>query len=74
LIQRNKLPVYLVYPSLRVGKGMLRMTLFDYVAIGVLIFLFVRMQQPEDREALERLTQIWEKLADVRARHPELAA
>ena len=39
LIQRNKLPVYLMYPSLRVGEGMLRMTLPDYVAIGVLIVL-----------------------------------
>jgi hypothetical protein len=25
-----------------------------------------RMQRPEDRDALERLAQIWEKLADVR--------
>ena len=41
LIQRNKLPVYLMYPSLRVGEGMLRMTLLDYVAIGVLIILIV---------------------------------
>jgi len=31
-----------------------------------------RMQRPEDRDALERLAQIWEKLADVRAHHPEL--
>jgi len=31
-----------------------------------------RMQQPEDRDALDRLAQIWEKLADVRERHPEL--
>ena len=41
LIQRNKLPVYLMYPSLRVGEGMLRMTLPDYVAIGVLIVLIM---------------------------------
>ena len=41
LIQRNKLPVYLIYPSLRVGEGMLRMTLPDYVTIGVLIVLIV---------------------------------
>ena len=31
-----------------------------------------RMQPPEDRDALERLAQIWEKLADVREHHPEL--
>ena len=31
-----------------------------------------RMQRPEDRDALERLAQIWEKLADVREHHPEL--
>ena len=30
------------------------------------------MQQPEDRDALERLAQIWEKLADVREHHPKL--
>ena len=30
-----------------------------------------RMQRPEDRNALERLAQIWEKLADVREHHPE---
>ena len=30
------------------------------------------MQQREDRDALERLAQIWEKLADVREQHPEL--
>jgi hypothetical protein len=41
LIQRNKPPVYLVYPSLRVGEGVLRMTLPDYVAIGVLIVLIL---------------------------------
>ena len=41
LIQRNKPHVYLVYPSLRVGEGVLRMTLPDYVAIGVLIVLIV---------------------------------
>ena len=41
LIQRNKPSVYLVYPSLRVGEGVLRMTLPDYVAIGVLIVLIV---------------------------------
>ena len=28
--------------------------------------------QPKDRDALERLAQIWEKLADVREHHPEL--
>jgi hypothetical protein len=31
-----------------------------------------RMLRPEDRVALERLAQIWEKLADVREHHPEL--
>jgi hypothetical protein len=31
-----------------------------------------RMLRPKDRQALERLAQIWEKLADVRERHPEL--
>ena len=31
-----------------------------------------RMQWPEDRDALERLAQIWEKLADVREHHPDL--
>ena len=31
-----------------------------------------RMQRPEDRDALERLAQIWEKLTDVREHHPEL--
>ena len=31
-----------------------------------------RMQRPEDRDALERLAQIWEKLAGVRAHHPQL--
>ena len=31
-----------------------------------------RMFRPEDRDALERLAQIWEKLADVREHHPEL--
>jgi hypothetical protein len=41
LIQRNKLPDIGVSKVLRVGEGVLRMTLFDYVAIGVLIFLFV---------------------------------
>ena len=30
-----------------------------------------RMQWPEDRGVLERLAQIWEKLADVREHHPE---
>ena len=29
-----------------------------------------RMLRPEDRDALERLTQIWEKLADVREQPP----
>ena len=31
-----------------------------------------RMQWLEDRDALERLAQIWEKLADVREHHPDL--
>jgi len=31
-----------------------------------------RVLRPEDRQALERLAQIWEKLADVREHHPEL--
>ena len=31
-----------------------------------------RMLRPEDRDALERLAQIWEKLADVREHHPDL--
>jgi hypothetical protein len=31
-----------------------------------------RMQRPDDRDALERLAQIWEKLADVREHYPEL--
>ncbi len=31
-----------------------------------------RVQRREDRDALERLAQIWEKLADVREHHPEL--
>ena len=31
-----------------------------------------RMLRPDDRDALERLAQIWEKLADVREHHPEL--
>ena len=31
-----------------------------------------RMQRREDRDALERLAQIWEKLADVREHYPEL--
>jgi hypothetical protein len=30
-----------------------------------------RMFRPEDRDALERLAQIWQKLADVREHHPE---
>ena len=30
-----------MYPNLGVGEGMLRMTLPDYVAIGVLIVLIV---------------------------------
>ena len=29
-----------------------------------------QMLRPEDRHALERLAQIWEKLADVREHHP----
>ena len=31
-----------------------------------------QMLRSEDRDALERLAQIWEKLADVREYHPEL--
>jgi len=31
-----------------------------------------RMQEPEERDTLERLAQIWEKLADVSEHHPEL--
>ena len=31
-----------------------------------------RMQWPEERDILERLAQIWEKLADIRKHHPEL--
>ena len=31
-----------------------------------------RMLRPEDRQALERLAQIWERLANIRQRHPEL--
>ena len=31
-----------------------------------------RMQRPDDKDALEQLAQIWEKLADVREHHPEL--
>ena len=31
-----------------------------------------RMQWPEERDVLERLAQIWEKLADVGEHHPEL--
>ena len=31
-----------------------------------------RMFRREDRDALERLAQIWEKLADVREHHPDL--
>ena len=30
------------------------------------------MQRPDDKDALEQLAQIWEKLADVREHHPEL--
>ena len=30
-----------------------------------------RMFRREDRDALERLAQIWEKLADVREHYPE---
>jgi len=30
------------------------------------------MLWPEDRHALERVVQIWEKLADIRKHHPEL--
>ena len=31
-----------------------------------------RMLRPDERDALERLAQIWQKLADVREHHPEL--
>jgi hypothetical protein len=31
-----------------------------------------QMLRPEDREALERIAQIWEKLADARAHNPQL--
>ena len=31
-----------------------------------------RMQRPDDKDALEQLARIWEKLADVREHHPEL--
>jgi hypothetical protein len=31
-----------------------------------------RMQRLEDKDALERLARIWEKIADVREHHPEL--
>ena len=30
-----------------------------------------RMQRSEERDTLERLARIWEKLADVREHHPE---
>jgi hypothetical protein len=31
-----------------------------------------RMQRLEDKDALERLARIWEKIADVREHDPEL--
>jgi hypothetical protein len=31
-----------------------------------------QMLRPADRDALERIAQIWEKLADVGEHHPEL--
>ena len=31
-----------------------------------------QMLRSEDRDALERIAQIWEKMADVREHHPEL--
>ena len=31
-----------------------------------------RMQRSEERDTLERLAQIWEKMADVREHHPGL--
>ena len=31
-----------------------------------------QMQQPADKDALERLAQIWQKLADVHVHHREL--
>ena len=31
-----------------------------------------RMQRLEDKDALERLARIWEKIADVQEHHPEL--
>ena len=31
-----------------------------------------RMQRLEDKDALEQLARIWEKMADVREHHPEL--
>jgi len=30
-----------------------------------------RMLRPEDRDVLERIAQIWERLAVVRDRHPD---
>ena len=30
------------------------------------------MLWPEDREVLERIAEIWDRLANVRERHPEL--
>jgi hypothetical protein len=30
-----------------------------------------QMMWPEDKVALERIAQIWERLANVRERHPE---
>jgi hypothetical protein len=102
LIQRNKLLVYLMYPSLRVGEGMLRndpsglcrnrrSDRLDRVGRGgldparqVMIrtaeykdnaqqcrALAKRMLRPEDRDALERIAQIWERLAIVPELHPE---
>ena len=31
-----------------------------------------RMQRSEDRDVLERIAQIWERLANVREHHPQL--
>ena len=33
-----------------------------------------RMQWPADRDALERIAQLWERMAKVRERHPEAEA
>jgi hypothetical protein len=62
----------------RVGEGSLRMTLpDDRLARQVPEYkdnaqecreLAKRMPRPEDRDALERITQIWERLENVRER------